>query len=93
VIDPQPGSIRYEAEGPDGPGVGFLSRFYRTTAVPETITRSVETSCKSLGLMIRAVREQAGGERVVSCSQGDLLIVLSVTGQDVAAREDISGTP
>jgi hypothetical protein len=91
IIHPVPGSLRFVAEGPDGPGVGFLSASYRTRTMPANVVAAFLAGCAAERLTpIGSVDDgsSADGETRVACERDDLVIRLSVKGESVAVLED-----
>ncbi len=88
IIEPLSGSLLYVAEGPDGPGVGFLHARYSTRLTSEAALQVFGSGCDRLGL----AREPASvrvGEAGLVCRKGDLAIAFSISGQDVEILEDV----
>lgn len=93
IIEPESGSRHYEAEAPDGPGVGYLRTSYRTKAAADAALAAFAAGCGRLGLGVMPPRDDAPppkpGEKFLVCSKGDLTIGMKVAGQDVFVWEDI----
>ena len=90
LVAPEPGSVAYEAEGADRPGVGFLHTRYRTKASPDALLAAFAAGCARLGLKVEPgwTEPPPEGERRLGCVEGHLGIAIAVTGRDVRVLED-----
>ncbi|HEY8384112.1 MAG TPA: hypothetical protein VIL09_18380 [Microvirga sp.] len=90
LIEPDWASVVYDSEPADGPGVGTLRTTYRTRAASDVVLERFTHGCAQIGLTAGAdPSPDRDGGVLRSCAQDDRVIVLQVTGQDVAVREDV----
>jgi hypothetical protein len=92
LLEPERGSIRYESEGPDGPGVGFLYTRYRTRAEPAVVIAHADAGCRRAGwtvLLPSADHPPEPGTLFIACEKDDLGFGVTVKGREVLVREDV----